>query len=749
MTQEKSKIYHQHENVEDINNNEKHPQNKKKNKKRNKLVYKLIKRLFLLIITIFLIIASIIAIYISTLNIPDFSNFANRKIDNSTQIYDRTGNILLYDVNSDVKRVQISSDRISPIIKNATVAIEDKYFYSHKGVRPTSIIRAMFANIQSGSFVQGGSTIDQQLIKNAILTRNKSIIRKIKEWAMAIKLDSQVSKDDILTMYLNESCYGGNICGVETASEYFFGIHAKDVSLSQAAYLAALPNAPSYYSPYGDHIDELENRKNLILKEMYDQNMITGDEYQKALVEKVVWQKNITEGKALHFVFFVKDYLEKKYGKDVVDTGGLKVITTLDYNLQSQGESIVNKHALDNTKKYQATNAGLIAIDPKTGQILTMVGSRNYFDTEIPGNFNVTTALRQPGSSFKPIVYATAFMQGYIPDTVLFDVPTEFSTTCSPIISETKDTTGCYTPQNYDGKFRGPISMRNALAQSLNIPAVKTLYLAGVKNSIDTAQKMGITSLDENGDYGLSLVLGSGEVSLLQMTNSYGVFANEGVYNPPAFILSVTDKDGNVLEKYKQNNLQVIPSYVSDEINDILSDNVARTPLYGPSSGLYFGDRPVAAKTGTTNSYRDTWTIGYTPSISVGVWAGNNDNTPINKGMSGMVAVPMWNEFMTYALKNQPIDKFIKPDINQAIPNTSNTTPPVKGVYCYIDKNNNPVSYSILNQSDSQYNLWKIPADIWVSNNGCYGNKNENNINTIPTTTNETNNNIPTTTSSN
>lgn len=748
MTQEKSKIYHQDENVEDINNNEKRPQNKKKNKKRNKLVYKLIKRLFLLIITIFLIIASIIAIYISTLNIPDFSNFANRKIDNSTQIYDRTGNILLYDVNSDVKRVQISSDRISPIIKNATVAIEDKYFYSHKGVRPTSIIRAMFANIQSGSFVQGGSTIDQQLIKNAILTRNKSIIRKIKEWAMAIKLDSQVSKDDILTMYLNESCYGGNICGVETASEYFFGIHAKDVSLSQAAYLAALPNAPSYYSPYGDHIDELENRKNLILKEMYDQNMITGDEYQKALVEKVVWQKNITEGKALHFVFFVKDYLEKKYGKDVVDTGGLKVITTLDYNLQSQGESIVNKHALDNTKKYQATNAGLIAIDPKTGQILTMVGSRNYFDTEIPGNFNVTTALRQPGSSFKPIVYATAFMQGYIPDTVLFDVPTEFSTTCSPIISETKDTTGCYTPQNYDGKFRGPISMRNALAQSLNIPAVKTLYLAGVKNSIDTAQKMGITSLDENGDYGLSLVLGSGEVSLLQMTNSYGVFANEGVYNPPAFILSVTDKDGNVLEKYKQNNLQVIPSYVSDEINDILSDNVARTPLYGPSSGLYFGDRPVAAKTGTTNSYRDTWTIGYTPSISVGVWAGNNDNTPINKGMSGMVAVPMWNEFMTYALKNQPIDKFIKPDINQAIPNTSNTTPPVKGVYCYIDNNNNPVSYSILNQSDSQYNLWKIPADIWVSNNGCYGNKNENNINTIPTTTNETNN-IPTTTSSN
>ena len=495
---------------------EENQKDKKRNKKKKSKYLRLLKNFLLISIGLFLIFTAILAIYISTITIPDFSNFANRKIDNSTQIYDKTGKILLYDVHNNIKRTQISGDKISPYVKNATIAIEDKYFYSHHGIRPTSILRALIANIKAGSFVQGGSTIDQQLIKNALLTQNKNIIRKITEWAMAIKLDSQVSKDDILTMYLNEASYGGNIYGIETASEYFFDKPAANLTLAESAYLAALPNAPSYYSPYGNHISELTDRKNLILKELYDQNTITQEEYQKAKNEKVIWQKNNTDGKALHFVFFVRDYLEKKYGKDVVDTGGLKVTTTLDYDLQVQGESIVKKYALQNAEKYHATNAGLIAIDVKTGQLLTMVGSRDYFDTQIPGNFNITTALRQPGSSFKPFVYATAFMEGYTPDTILFDVPTEFSTSCDfdhkplPNYPNAK----CYAPENYDHKYRGPISIRNALAQSLNIPAVKALYLAGIKNSINTAQKLGITSLDINGDYGLSLVLGSGEVSL-------------------------------------------------------------------------------------------------------------------------------------------------------------------------------------------------------------------------------------------
>lgn len=710
----KKQINKQHEHHEAVQHH------KHKKKTRKQIIFKIIKNTLLVGIGLALIFGGILAIYISTITVPDFSNFAERKIDNSTQIYDRTGKILLYDVHNNIKRTQIEGSKISPYIKSATIAIEDKYFYSHNGIRPTSIFRALIANIKAGSFVQGGSTIDQQLIKNALLTQDKSIIRKITEWAMAIKLDSQVSKDDILTMYLNESSYGGNIYGIETASQYFFGKNAIDLSLSESAYLAALPNAPSYYSPYGNHVGELTDRKNLILKEMFEQNMISGVEYEKAKTEQVIWQKNVTDGKALHFVFFVRAYLENKYGKDVVDTGGLKIITTLDYDLQSEAESIVQKYALQNGKKYNATNAGLIATDVKTGQILTMVGSRNYFDTEIPGNYNVTTALRQPGSSFKPIVYATAFMDGYTPNTVLFDVPTEFSTTCGPDGKPLPNypNTKCYNPENYDGTFRGPVTLRNALAQSLNIPAVKTLYLAGVKNSIETARKMGVTSLDPNGNYGLSLVLGSGEVSLLQMTNAYAVFGNRGTYNPASFILSVTDKKGNVLEKFNQNNVSAIPEYVADQINSVLSDNVARTPLYGPNSGLHFGDRPVAAKTGTTNSYRDTWTIGYTPSISVGVWAGNNDNTPINKQLSGMIAVPMWNEFMSYALKNIPIEYFNTPDPSLVGSNPKNTTPPTKGIYCY-EIEGLGLSYSILSENDSQYSLWKIPADNWIQNNGC------------------------------
>ncbi len=697
----------------------KNTQHRKRNHPKNKM-FNFIFKFFLVLFSFFLIFITVLIIYISTITIPDFSNFANRKIDNSTRIYDRSEKILLYDVHSNIKRIQVSGDEISKYVKDATVAVEDRHFYQHYGIRPTSIIRALIVNIKAGSIVQGGSTIDQQIIKNALLTQDKNIIRKIKEWAMAIKLDAQVSKNDILTIYLNDASYGGNIYGIETASQYFFGKHAKDLTLEESVYLSALPNAPSYYSPYGNHLIELENRKNLILKDMYEENMISQEEYNNTKNKKVVWQKNVTSGKALHFVFFVRDYLENKYGKDVVDTGGLKVVTTLDYDLQSKAENIVKSHVLENAKKYHATNGALVTIDVKTGQILTMVGSRDYFDTEIPGNYNTATALRQPGSSFKPIVYATAFMKGYNPNTVLFDVPTEFNTNCSPNSTPLTNNPNvkCYSPENYDGKFRGPVSIKNALAQSLNIPAVKALYLAGVKDSILTAQKMGITSLNPNGDYGLSLVLGSGEVSLLQMTNAYAVFGNNGNYNPTAYILSVTDKNGNVLESYTQNSNNVIPKNVTSQINDILSDNVARTPLYGANSGLYFGNRPVADKTGTTNSYRDTWTIGYTPSYAVGVWAGNNDNTPINKQLSGLIAVPMWNEFMNYLLKDKPIEYFPKIDTSLDNPIFINTLPPVKGVYCYSDISGS-YSYSILNNNDSQYNLWKIPEDAWFKQNSC------------------------------
>ena len=693
-----------------------------KNKKQKKSFYFYSKIIFLFTFAIFFIFFSIILIYVSTLKIPDFSNFENRKIQNSTQIYDRTGKVLLFDLHKDIKRIQVKSEDISVNVKNATIAIEDKNFYSHNGVRPTSLVRAFLANLKAGKIVQGGSTIDQQIIKNALLDTKKNIVRKIKEWALSVKLDKQLSKDSILTIYLNEASYGGNIYGIETASKYFFNKKAKNLSILEAAYLAALPNAPTFYSPFGKNLQKLEERKNLILKKMFEQKYIKEEEYKKALTEKVVWNSiNDGDGKALHFIFFVKDYLEKKYGEEFLEKGGLKIITTIDYNLQKKGEEIVKKYALENAKKYHATNAGLIAVDPKTGQLLTMVGSRDYFDKEIPGKFNITTSLRQPGSAFKPIVYATAFEKGFNPNSVLFDVDTEFNTYCDvnhEVLEEYKnnDDIKCYAPKNYNDKFLGPINLRNSLAQSINVSAVKLLYLVGVKNAISTAEKLGITSLDKDNNYGLSLVLGAGEVSLLQITNGYAVFANNGLYNPLSFILSVEDKDGNILENYSKKENQVLESYITYQINDVLSDNVARTPLYGANSGLYFKDRPVAAKTGTTNSFRDTWVIGYTPNFTAGVWAGNNDNTPINNKLSGLIVVPLWSEFMNYALQNKEVENFIKTEIPKDFidNNILKINPITEGIYCGGGNIN-----SFLETNNPQYNLWNFGEEKWVNENGC------------------------------
>jgi membrane peptidoglycan carboxypeptidase len=424
--------------------------------------------------------------------------------------------------------------------------------------------------------------------------------------------------------------------------------------------LAALPKAPSFYSPYGQNKEKLEERKNLVLDEMLRDQRITKEERDSALVENVVFLPKSSFGiKAPHFVMYIKDYLEKKYGSDVLEHGGLKVITTLDYNLQSKAEEIAKKYAEVNTINFNGTNDAFVAINPKTGWILTMVGSRDYFDKKIDGNFNVTTAHRQPGSTFKPFAYATAFIKGYTPETVLFDLPTQFSTRCPPDNFTSEDE--CYSPGNYDDKFRGPMSLREALAQSINVPSVKTLYLAGVSETINLAKEMGISSLGEAGDYGLTLVLGGGEVSLLEITSAYGVFATEGLKSNYTGIFRVEDSEGKILEEYKSLPIKVLDEEITRKISDILSDNVARTPLYGANSVLYFNERDVAVKTGTTNNYKDAWIIGYTPNIVIGTWAGNNDNTPMAKKVSGLIVAPMWREFMEEALKTTPIETFTKP----------------------------------------------------------------------------------------
>ena len=594
--------------------------------------------------------------WISTFKTPDLGSFEKRKIIQSTKIYDRTGKVLLFDLHQDTKRTVVPITEISRNIKNATVAIEDEEFYQHGGIKFTSIIRALLANLIKGGYTQGGSTITQQVVKNSLLNSEKKISRKLKEWVLALKLEKVMTKDEILGAYLNEAPYGGNIYGIEEASQVYFGKNASDLTLGESAYLASLPNAPTFFSPYGPNVKRLTERKNLVLSKMLNNGFMSKEEYDLATKEVVTFYPQDRLGiKAPHFVIYIIKQLEDKYGRKTVEEGGLKVTTTLNFDLQQKAEDVVKKYSAENLQKFNASNAAITAIDPKTGQILVMVGSKDYFSKDIDGNFNVTTAHRQPGSAFKPIVYAAAFNKGFTPDTVLFDLPTEFQASCN--LQELSTTTEikapkdeCYAPQNYDNLFVGPITLRNALAQSRNVPSVKILYLTGIENALRLAKNMGIDDLSDTNQYGLSLVLGGGEVTPLDLTAAYGVFANNGVKNPKISILKVEDKDGKTLEQFNPRSSVVMPEETAQKISNILSDNVARTPLYGNRSLLYFENRDVAAKTGTTNDYRDAWTVGYSPNLVVGAWVGNNDNTPMEKKVAGMIVTPMWRAFMDIAL---------------------------------------------------------------------------------------------------
>ncbi len=654
--------------------------------------------------------------------IPAINSFENRQVAESTKIYDRTGNIVLYDVHGSVRRTAVPLEEISPYIQKATIAIEDATFYEHHGFRPLAFGRAVLANLTTGSFGQGGSTITQQVVKNALLTRKKTITRKVQEIILAIRLERVFSKDEILSVYLNENPYGGTIYGVEEASQYFFGVDAKDVTLAQAAYLAALPQAPTYFSPHGNHRDALDARKDRVLQEMLDHKMITQEEFDEAKAEQVQFLDVVEAGiKAPHFVFYIREYLENKYGVDAVQKEGLKVITTLDYDLQKKAEDTVTEYAPTMQKNFDASNEGIVAIEPVTGQILAMVGSRGYFDDTIDGKVNVALAHRQPGSSFKPIVYATAWQKGYTPSTVLFDLKTQFSTACGP--TDFSDEPPCYSPENFDLNFHGPISMRNALAQSMNIPAVKTLYLAGISDSLQTAQKLGITTLTDASRYGLTLVLGGGEVTLLEMTGAYSVFANDGVRNPPTGILRVEDRDGAVLEEYKDASERVIEPQIARQMNDVLSDNVARTPEFGVDSPLNFPEFKVADKTGTTNDFRDVWIIGYTPGISVGAWAGNNDNSQMQKKIAAFIIAPMWHEFMAYAMKKYPAEPFTDPSpdadydsLPPVLRGEWNTNPSqgIHDILYWVDKNN-PRTPGGSSRNDGQFPYWDYPVQLWAA----------------------------------
>lgn len=625
------------------------------------------KTIFLEIMVFFIslgiVAGSVLLIWVSSFSLPDFSTIATRQLESTTKIYDRTGKTLLFAFREKIRRTEVKREDISPNLVKATIAIEDDQFYQHSGISLRGIARAFYVNFTSDK-VQGGSTITQQVVKNALLTSDREglagIERKIKEVILAIKLEQTMSKDEILLMYLNDNPYGGEIYGVEEASLYYFNKRAKDLTIPEAAYLAAIPKNPPLYSPYIGKMDKLEERKDLVLQRMYETGALSSAEYnenQKIKVDFVKKEDNAS--KAHHFVFYVRDYLEKKYGADFL-TQGLSVTTTLDYEIQKEVQTITSKYITDyikthNTKSINIAklNTGVVVLDTQTGQIVAMIGSRDYSDPEIDGKFNIATAQRQPGSSIKPIVYGLAFENGLDPETIVFDTPTEFNTSCPPADGNHREPP-CYSPQNYDGNFYGPMTIREALGNSRNIPAVKILYLVGINNVISFAKKLGITSLTDPVRYGLSLVLGGAEVSLLQLTAAYLPFEQGGIYKKPQAILEVRDKDGKVLESYEDTGYQVMSEDTAGKITSVLSDNAARTRVFGANNKMNFPGYDVAIKTGTTNDYKDGWAIGYNSNYVVGSWIGKNDNTPIGLVAASVSIVPMWNQIMTYLIRKEP-----------------------------------------------------------------------------------------------
>lgn len=670
---------------------------------------------------------AVLAVFILSAGLPSVEEIDSREISQSTKIFDRTGGVLLYDLNSGVKRTLIQPDQMPQSMKDATVSIEDERFYEEPAFDWQGILRAFVINLTKAQFSQGASTITQQLARNAFLTPEKTIVRKVKELLLAVRLDRHYSKDQILWFYLNEIPYGPNVYGIEAASQTYFNKPAKDLTLAESALLAAIPRNPVYYSPGGSHIQDLLKRKDLVLKKMLDLKKINEVDYKKAVAQKIQFQPIARGIKAPHFVMAVQDYLIQKYGEDLVRKGGLKITTTLDWNLQQAAEKAVADGAARNEKLYSGKNAALVAQNAISGQILAMVGSRDYFDLSVDGNFNVATqGLRQPGSSLKPFVYLEGLIKGYSPNTVLFDVPTEFAANnpkCPLWPNYSSDESSCFHPENFDHIFRGPVTLRNALAQSVNIPAVKMLYLVGLKDTISLANSFGLVTLDNPQRYGLSLVLGGGAVKLADLVEAYSVLADDGGRHLQTMILEVKDSAGNVLEEAKDSRNQLVSSQNIREINDILSDQTARAGLLQNSLGLtVFPGYDVAMKTGTSNDYRDAWTVGYTPTLVVGVWAGNNDNSPMKRqGSSILAAIPIWSSFMGEALKTQPQIGFPKAD--SRIPEK----PILRGEYIlqnqlhtilyYVDKNDPTGAQPSNPGADPQYVNWETSILRWASQN--------------------------------
>jgi len=597
--------------------------------------------------SIFIFVPLLALIFIQDL--PNPSILSTVQSPQTTKIFDRNGK-LLFQIYAVQNRTYIPLASIPKDFQNATIAIEDKNFYKNPGFDANAIIRAALSDL-SGHPLQGGSTITQQLIKSTLLSPERSLKRKVKELILAVWAEKMYSKDKILEMYFNQVPYGGTAWGAEAAAHTYFGKDAKDLDLAQSAFLAGLPKAPSTYSPYGLSPNLWQQRQKEVLNRMQELGFITGDQETQALSENLDFNQQQIPVQSPHFVMFVRDLLTRKYGLEMVEKGGLKVTTTLDLDLEQKAQNIV----ADEVQKaaiLNISNGAALITSPKTGEILAMVGSKDYLDPN-GGAVNLTTALRQPGSSIKVVTYSAALTNGFTAATILDDSPVSFG---SPGGTP-------YIPVNYDGQFHGKISLRIALANSLNVPAVKTLDRIGVSTMIDFAKKMGITTWKNPEDYGLSITLGAAEVKMTDMAQVYGVLANGGQRVDVNPILEISDSQGNIVEKKENKTQNVLDQGVAFIMSNILADNAARAMEFGPNSPLNISNRTVSVKTGTSDSKRDNWTIGYTPSYLVATWVGNNDNSPMSQTLASGItgAAPIWNRIMTMLLEKKSDEKLQTP----------------------------------------------------------------------------------------
>lgn len=653
-----------------------------------------LKLIVLILFSIFIIGIGVLIYLLKDLPSPK-NLTSNDNYNVSTQIFDRNG-ILLYEIFADENRTPISINDLPDHVSQAAIAIEDRRFYSHFGFDVIGITRAAVANIQGGRITEGGSTITQQLVKNALLTKEKTLKRKIKEAILAVMTEALYTKEEILEMYLNYISYGGTAVGIESAANHYFDKHAKDLTLAEASLLAGLPQAPSRYSPFASDGTRSKERQKEVLNRMAEDGYISELEAADAASQNLEFALSTTDIKAPHFVFYVRDLLYEKYGVEEVEKGGLRVLTSLDLELHQAAQASLSAE-IATLDRYRVGNGAAMVIKPNTGEVLSMVGSKDYFDIENDGQVNVALAERQPGSSIKPIMYATAFQNKILnPGTILLDVPTCFELPGQPQ----------YCPKNYDGTFKGPVSVRDSLGNSLNIPAVKGVKALGVEPFMEQATKMGITTWNDPSQYGLSLALGGGEVRMIDLAETFAVIANQGVRVPINPILEITNFRGQLLEKYDpekvRENLDYLNEYDGEEEKDglvrvmdkgpaymtahIMQDNNARVQAFGSRSQLVIPNQVVSAKTGTTNNLKDNWTVGFTPEHLTITWVGNNDNTSMNQylvsGVTG--AAPIWNDIMSYVLQGREPVWQEKPDDVKSAGVCANGFPPGDGNNCQV-----------------------------------------------------------------